>query len=80
MPDGESSELGKVQRYREIVLRYEAVDAEIDALLTQHGGASENLSDEERGRYRQLAAQRDDLLNEMRVLEQELLEDDEKPS
>jgi hypothetical protein len=80
MPDDEKDALQQVQNYRKIVLQYEAVDAEIDTLIMTHGGASENLSDEERARYRQLANRRDELLNEMRLMERQLLGEDESGS
>lgn len=69
--------LDQVEQYRQLVLQYEALDAEIDALIMASGGLMENLSPEELARYRDLAQQRDELLNEMRVLEQQLLPDDE---
>ena len=76
MSDNQKDDLDKVQMYRNIVLQYEAVDAEIDALIMQHGGGSENMTDEERARYRQLANRRDELLNEMRLLEKQLLDEE----
>jgi hypothetical protein len=78
MSDNPKSDLDKVQMYRNIVLQYEAVDAEIDALLMSHGGGSEKMSDDERARYRQLANRRDELLNEMRLLEMQLLDDEDE--
>jgi hypothetical protein len=78
MANDESDALQKVQNYRSIVLQYEAVDAEIDALIMAHGGGSEKMTDEERTRYRELANRRDELLNEMRLLEKQLLDDDDE--
>jgi hypothetical protein len=66
-----------MQQYREIVQSYEALDHQIDALLMQYGGASENMPFGELAKYRKLAQQRDGLYNEMRALEQILLDDDE---
>ena len=66
----------QVEDYRRIVLQYEAIDEEIDALLASHGGDAEAMSMAELERYRGLARQRDDLFNEIRMLEQTLLHDE----
>jgi hypothetical protein len=66
----------QVEDYRRIVLQYEALDEEIDALLASHGGDAEAMSLEELERYRALARQRDDLFNDIRMLEQTLLHDE----
>ena len=66
----------QVEDYRRIVLEYEALDEEIDALLASHGGDAEAMSMEELDRYRELARRRDDLFNEIRMLEQTLLHDE----
>ena len=58
------------------VLLYEALDEEIDQLLTAHGGGTEHMTEADQARYRELARKRDDVLNEMRILEQELHLDD----
>lgn len=79
--DNGSDVLHQVQNYRKIVLLYEALDEEIDKLIMEHDGSMENMSEEVRDRYRQLARQRDELHNEMRVMEMRLLdEDDEEPT
>lgn len=70
-------DLSQVQRYREIVLRYEALDEQIDALIMRSGGATENMPPEDFARYRQLAAERDDVFSEMRELAQLLQLDDD---
>jgi len=72
MSDNERDALHQVQKYRTIVLVYEALDAEIDELLTAHGGKAEFMSDADRARYVELARKRDEVLNEMRILEQQL--------
>jgi hypothetical protein len=77
MEDNGSDVLHQVQNYRKIVLLYEALDAEIDRLIMQFGGASDNMPPEAMERYRTLARQRDELFNEMRALEQRLLSDDD---
>ena len=61
-----------VHQYQELVLAYEALDKEIDALIMAHGGSSEKMPPEDLGRYRLLARRRDDLQGEMHELEMEL--------
>lgn len=78
MASDEQDALGRVQNYRKLVLVYEALDAEIDALIMSHGGSSEHMTEADRSRYRDLAKKRDEIQNEMRLLEHELnLDDDE---
>jgi hypothetical protein len=72
-----SGDLHRVQQYRKIVLLYEALDAQIDELIMAHGGTSEHMSAEALSRYRELARKRDEMLNDMRVLEHELRLDEE---
>lgn len=76
MSNDDRDMLERVQQYRQLVLRYEALDAEIDALIMSHGGASEKLPKEAFERYRTLARERDEVHNEMRLLEQQLLDDE----
>lgn len=66
----------KVQMYREIVLQYEQIDEEIDALIMAADGMPDKLSPDELAHYRDLARRRDDLQNEMRWLEQQLMDDE----
>jgi hypothetical protein len=68
----------KVRRYRELVLRYEKLDEVIDALIMAAGGVPDKMSPDDRERYRELARQRDELQNEMRWLEQQLMEEDDQ--
>lgn len=77
MTENGSDVLHQVQNYRKIVLLYEAVDEEIDKLIMKHGGTSDKMPQEDLERYRTLARQRDELQNEMRMLEQRLMSDDE---
>ena len=72
MAGDEQDALNLVQNYRKLVLLYEALDSEIDTLIMAHGGSSEQMTDDDRARYRDLAAKRDEVQNEMRLLEQEL--------
>ena len=73
----QNDDLHQVQKYRKLVLLYEALNSQIDALLMQHGGVTENMPPESIAQYRKLARQRDDVQNEMRELEQILLANDD---
>lgn len=75
MPDNGNDTRTRVDLYRQIVLEYERINAEIAALFAR-GGGSDHLTDADRARYRQLSRRRDELQNEMRLLEQQLLNDD----
>jgi hypothetical protein len=66
----------QVQLYQRLVQEYEQFDAAIDTLIMRNGGASKNMSDEDRKQYHELARRRRDLLNEMRLLERDLLDED----
>jgi hypothetical protein len=77
MEDNTSEARHEVQNYRKLVLIYEALDEEIDRLIMVNGGTSEQMSPEAHERYRDLARKRDDVLNEMRLLEHKLNLDDE---
>lgn len=70
--------LYKVQQYRKMVLVYEALNAEIDALLAAHRGDQTRMQPDDKQRYRELALKRDEMLNDMRALEQELQIDDDQ--
>ncbi|GIL08890.1 MAG: hypothetical protein BroJett033_4010 [Chloroflexota bacterium] len=75
MADSGDDTHDRVDLYRQIVLQYEQINAEIAALFAR-GGGSENMTHEDRVRYKKLARRRDELQNDMRVLEQQLLDDD----
>lgn len=66
----------QIEQYQNVVREYEKLDQEIDALIMRNGGASRNMSVTDRERYRELAKQRSDLFNQMRVLEQDLLDEE----
>ena len=76
MDSEENSTLYQVQNYRKLVLIYEALQKQINALIMAGGGNSEQMSEEDRTRYRELANRRDEVLNEIRVLEQRLLDEE----
>jgi hypothetical protein len=65
-----------VQQYQALVLEYEELDKQVDKLLAQHDGATENMSDEDYEQYRTLAYRRDDVYNQMKNLESQLFSDD----
>ena len=72
-----SNEQEQVQHYKQLVLDYEAIDAKVDALLENNGGHTENMTTSDMQTYRQLAAQRDDLFNQIRAIEAGWLADEE---
>ncbi len=74
---GGSGDLDRVQEYRRLVLAYEALDEEVDALLELHQGGTDHMSSRDLNHYRELARRRDDIHNQMRELEQQILLDDD---
>jgi len=72
MSEEKREPLALVHQYQELVLAYEALDKEIDALIMEHGGSSEKMPPEDLDRYRHLARRRDDIQGEMHELEMEL--------
>lgn len=77
MSDPNDDMKAKVEAVRRLRIAYEAVDEEIDALLDAHGGEKTKLPEPEHDTYRQLARQRDELLNEIQILEQQLFAEDD---
>ena len=65
----------QVETYRQTVMAYEALQAQIQTLLKGKHGAEE-LSADEYQQYRALARERDALQSEMRYYEQQLLNDE----
>jgi hypothetical protein len=80
-PEGKGmlDDVERVQAYKRLVLEYEALDEQIDALLAQHHGATESMPDEAYQHYRELASHRDYVYNQMKRLEREIFPDDESP-
>lgn len=78
MTASESRQMELVAHYRQLVEAYEAIDSKIDELIMANGGKSEDMSDEDMRLYRKWARQRNEMLNEMRLLERQLdlMEDD----
>lgn len=77
MSDQPGDSFDKVRQYRELVLQYEKIDEEIDTLIMAVDGVPDKLSSTNRERYRALANRRDELQNEMRWLEQQLMAEDD---
>ncbi len=78
MTASDKAQLELVAHYRQLVEAYEALDNRIDELIMANGGNSEDMSARDMRLYRQWAAQRNEMLNEMRLLERQLnlMEDD----
>lgn len=76
---GRRDEVERVQVYQQLVLEYEALDEQIDALIAQHHGSTEFMPDEAYQRYRELAIHRDYIYNQVKRLEREIFPDDEAP-
>jgi hypothetical protein len=74
---GSSEMRHRVQEYRKTVLIYESLHAEINALIKANNGSSDSMSEVDRQRYRELARKRDEVMNEMRWLESQLLDEEE---
>lgn len=64
-----------VQQLDRATQLYEELDAAIDALLSEYGGRSENLSEEAYDRYRALAEQRANAYTQMKALERALFDE-----
>jgi hypothetical protein len=73
----DGNELDQVRRYRELVLEYEALDEAVDSLLVQHKGSTDQMSEDDLIRYRELARRRDDVYNQMKTIEHQILLDDD---
>lgn len=67
----------QIKRYDQLTQQYHALDEEIDALLATYDGDTDAMGDEVHRQYRDLAHQRDEIVNEMRRLEQILFTDNE---
>lgn len=73
----EMNPLDLVREYRKLVLIYEALDEKIDDLIMDNKGGMENMSPADLSQYREWAQKRTEVLNDMRILEQQLNIDDE---
>jgi L-fucose isomerase-like protein len=78
MTASDKPQMELVAHYRELVEAYEALDSKIDELIMANGGKSEDMSAEDMRLYREWAGERNEMVNEMRLLERQLnlMEDD----
>lgn len=70
----EGDALNRVQSYRNTVLMYEQTHAQISKMVDANRG--DHMSEADLAQYRELARRRDELFNEMLLMEQQLSEDD----
>lgn len=68
----------QVEKYNQLVQQYHELDEQIDTLLMQYDGHTENMPDEAMRQYRNLARQRDDVFNNMKAMEQTLFVDEDE--
>lgn len=68
----EANQLELVQRYQKLVQAYQALDARIDKLMLANRRRRDQMSAADLSRYRQWARERSEILNDMRLLEQQL--------
>lgn len=81
MPEDKSGQLALVKQYRLLVEAYEALDSRIDELVNANRASRDEMSAADLRQYRELARKRSELLNDMRLLEQQLnLSGDDAPS
>lgn len=66
-----------VSRYQQLLDRHQILSQMIEGLLQKHSGGPELMSMDELAQYRTIAQERDEIVNEMRLLEQELFDDAE---
>jgi len=71
--------LEQIEHYRQLTQRYRTLDQQIDDLLkrTRVAGDIDTLHHVDREAYRSLARQRDEIINEMRRMEQFLFAEDD---
>jgi predicted nuclease with TOPRIM domain len=62
----------QLARYQALVLDYEALDERIDELLDAYGGNVDQMSGKDKQTYRELHRRRDELQNDMRMMEHSL--------
>ena len=71
------NDIDRVREYEQLMLEYEGLFKQIDALLVKHHGVADRMSDEDFERYRELARRRDDIHNQMKALERQMSLDDD---
>lgn len=68
--------LQQVVLYQKLVEQYEALNDRIQKMLDNVGGDTRKFSPAEFQHYRQTARERDEVFNEVRVLQRQLMDDD----
>ncbi|MCQ3928889.1 MAG: hypothetical protein DPW16_00390 [Chloroflexi bacterium] len=66
----------RIELYQHLVIEYEKLDEQIDALLMRNNGHTEGMPDADYRTYRELAERRDEVHNQILVLEKKLLDDE----
>jgi ElaB/YqjD/DUF883 family membrane-anchored ribosome-binding protein len=75
-PANNNDMMQQVAAYRAKAADYEKLQQKINNLLSQHNHNTEAMSNASLNQYQTLARQRDETLNDLRWLEQQLLDDD----
>ncbi len=71
-----SDSLQQAAQYQQLVEQYEALNDRIQTMLDNVGGDTRKFAPEEFQQYRQIARQRDEIFNEVRVLQQQWMDED----
>lgn len=71
-----SDDKTRVELYQHLVIEYEKLDEQIDALLMRNNGHTESMPDADYRTYRELAERRDEVHNQIQALETKLLDDE----
>ncbi len=66
----------RIELYQHLVIEYEKLDEQIDALLMRNNGHTEGMPDADYRAYRELAERRDEVHNQIQALENKLLDDE----
>ena len=72
MTGPDRTQLELVEQYRQLAESYQALDAKIDSLIMANRKSRDKMSAEDIRRYRDWARHRSEILNDMRILEQQL--------
>ena len=67
----------RAERYRQLVIEYEALGEKIQELIRKNGGNTKDMTESDMVRYRELAAERDEKYDQIKHLEAEWLSSDE---
>ncbi|QPC81499.1 hypothetical protein G4Y79_17635 [Phototrophicus methaneseepsis] len=74
---GEDNSREQVLRLRALHIVYSGLADEIATLLHANNGGTKDMSEEDYAKYRGLARKRDDIADEIRLLEYTLFEEDD---